>query len=102
MTRGRTRPTRGDFDLITVVVARQHMAPADAGFGPEHHAIMQRSQRPLSVAEIASQLDLPVVTIRVLLGDLLDRGLIRVRPPGPATIPSEPVFKAVLDGLRAL
>jgi hypothetical protein len=102
MTHGRTRPSRGQFDLITIVVASQQMASADAGFGPEHRAIMQRCQRPLSVAEIASQLDLPVGTIRVLLGDLLGEGLIRVRPPGPASIPPEPVFKAVLDGLRAL
>ena len=103
MTHGRTRPSRGEFDLITIVVASQRAMPADTGFGPEHRAIVRRCQRPLSVAEIASKLDLPVGTIRVLLGDLLDAQLIRVRPPGPATnIPTDDVFKAVLDGLRAL
>jgi len=103
ISHGRTRPSRGEFDLITIVVASQHAMPGDAGFGPEHRAIVRRCQRPLSVAEIASKLDLPVGTIRVLLGDLLDAQLIRVRPPGPATnLPSDDVFKAVLDGLRAL
>jgi hypothetical protein len=103
MTHGRTRPSRGDFDLITIVVAAQHKVPAEAGFGPEHRAIIRRCQRPLSVADIASYLDLPVGTVRVLLGDLLDEGLIRTRPPAPATnLPPEHVFKAVLDGLRAL
>jgi hypothetical protein len=103
MTHGRTRPSRGEFDLITIVVATQRSAPADAGLGPEHRAIMHRCQRPLSVAEIASQLDLPVGTVRVLLGDLLAESLIRSRPPGPTSnLPPEHVFKAVLDGLRAL
>jgi hypothetical protein len=103
MTHGRTRPSHGDFDLITIVVAAPQAMPADAGFGPEHRAIVQRCQRPLSVAEIASQLDLPVGTVRVLLGDLLDARLIRVRPPSTSTsLPSDHVFKAVLDGLRAL
>src|SRR5512134_4122363 len=85
MTHGRTRPSHGDFDLITIVVAAQQTMPADAGFGPEHRAIMRRCQRPFSVAEIASHLDLPVGTIRVLLGDLLDARLIRVRPPAATT-----------------
>jgi hypothetical protein len=103
ISHGRTRPSHGEFDLITIVVASQLAMPADAGFGPEHRAIVRRCQRPLSVAEIASKLDLPVGTIRVLLGDLLDAQLIRVRPPAPAThLPSDHVFKAVLDGLRAL
>jgi hypothetical protein len=60
-------------------------------------------QNPTSVAELATQLDLPVGTVRVLLGDLLDRGYIRTRSPVPgAQLPNERVFKAVLDGLRSL
>jgi hypothetical protein len=55
------------------------------------------------VAEIASHLDLPIGIVRVLLGDLLDRELIRVHHPGPTTqLPTERLFKEVIDGLRAL
>jgi hypothetical protein len=103
MTHGRTRPSHGTFDLITIIVATHPNAPTDGSFRPEHAAIIQVCQRPTSVAEIASHLDLPVGTVRVVLGDLLAEHLIRVRPPAPAAdIPSEGVFKAVLDGLRSL
>jgi hypothetical protein len=103
MTRGRTQPTRGTFDLITIVVATPD-GRSDAGdLGPEHGAVIQQCRRPTSVAEISSRLDLPVGVVRVLLGDLLERSLIRARPPQPTVhIPSAFVFKAVLDGLRSL
>jgi hypothetical protein len=48
---------------------------------PEHLAILELCVRPLSVAEISAKLRLPLVVIRVLLGDLLDEGLIAVRRP---------------------
>jgi hypothetical protein len=102
MTSGRTRAS-GDFDLISLVVATRAVAPTDIGIGPEHHAIVRLCQRPLSVAEIAAHLDLPVGIVRVLLGDLLDRELILARAPQPASqLPNERIFKAVINGLRAL
>jgi hypothetical protein len=100
---GRTRPTRGDFDLVTLVVATRSVSSADISMQPEHADIIRLCQEPLSVAELGARLDRPVGTVRVLLGDLLDRGLIRTRSPAPASsLPTERVFKAVLDGLRAL
>ncbi|HKS99983.1 MAG TPA: DUF742 domain-containing protein [Rugosimonospora sp.] len=103
MTSGRTRPSSGVFDLISLVVATRAVAPTDVGLGPEHHTIILLCQRPLSVAEIAAHLDLPVGIVRVLLGDLLERELILVRAPQPASeMPSERIFKAVINGLRAL
>jgi Protein of unknown function (DUF742) len=102
-TYGRTRPARGEFDLITLVIATRAVPVSEAGAQPELAAIVTLCQNPTSVAELATHLDLPVGTVRVLLGDLLDRGFIRTRSPEPAdNLPSERVFKAVLDGLRAL
>jgi Protein of unknown function (DUF742) len=103
MTSGRTRPSSGTFDLISLVVASRPVAATDIGLGPEHVAIIRLCHRPLSVAEVAAHLDLPIGIIRVLLGDLLDRELIFVRVPQPAgEMPSEDVFEAVINGLRAL
>lgn len=102
-TSGRTRPTRGDFDLITIVIAARGEPVGDAALQPEHTAIIRLCQNPTSVAELATHLDLPVGTVRVLLGDLLDRRLIRTRSPVSGShVPNERVFKAVLDGLRSL
>jgi hypothetical protein len=100
---GRTRPSRGTFDIVTVVVATRSGSAVDNGTQPEHAEIIRLCQDPVSVAELAARLDRPVGTVRVLLGDLLDRGLIRTRSSGPASaLPTERVFKAVLDGLRAI
>src|SRR5690349_14490518 len=84
VTAGRTRPTSGDFDLISLVVALRRAAPDDPVLAPEHHAILRLCRHVLSVAEIAAHLDLPIGIVRVLLGDLLDRELILVRTPQPA------------------
>ncbi|MCW2502744.1 MAG: hypothetical protein JWO79_1028 [Actinomycetia bacterium] len=103
MTRGRTRPSSGDFDLIALIVATQSSPAGVAGLGPEHLEIVAMCARPQSVAEISAHLDLPVGIVRVLLGDLLDGGLILVREPRRTTqLPSEPVLKAVISGLRSL
>jgi hypothetical protein len=103
MTRGRTEPTSGAFDLISLIVATGAVSGAELGLGPEHAAIVRMCGTPLSVAEIAAHLDLPVGIVRVMLGDLLDRSLIRARDPEPAAqMPRDELFEAVINGLRAL
>lgn len=101
MTRGRTQPIRGQFDLISLVVSRGP-APERSDLTPEQSEILVSCRRPLSVAEIAAALDLPVGTVRVLLGDLLDAGLIETHEPAVLDAPSEDLLEAVLAGLRAL
>ncbi len=103
VTRGRARPVTGKFDLISLVLATRATAPGEVGLGPEHLAIIRHCQRALSVAEIGARLDLPLGTVRVLLGDLLERNLIQVREPRQlTTLPDDSVFEAVINGLRAL
>jgi hypothetical protein len=105
MTRGRTRPAAGEFDLIALVVATQPELSARSALGPEHAAIMRICQRPLSVAEVSAYLDLPLGIVRVLLGDLLDKGLILASGPqaeAQSQGPSQRVLKAVINGLRSL
>ncbi|WP_084000354.1 DUF742 domain-containing protein [Actinomadura kijaniata] len=103
MTGGRIEPTRGEFDLITLVLATGPEPENSVGLGPEHLAIWRLCQQVMSVAEITGHLDLPVATVRVLLGDLLDHGLIALQEPEPeADMHDLQLYKAVIDGLRAL
>ncbi|MFJ6196534.1 DUF742 domain-containing protein [Micromonospora sp. NPDC092111] len=103
VTRGRARPVTGTFDLISLVTATRADVDQEAGLGPEHVAIVALTQRMQSVAEIAARLDLPLGTVRVLLGDLMARGLIRVQEPRePAGVTDESIFEAVINGLREL
>ncbi|GAA1537668.1 DUF742 domain-containing protein [Actinomadura kijaniata] len=104
MTRGRTRPEGGTFDLIAVVAATGKPPARRWRYGPEHRRILARCARPVPVADLAADLGLPIGVVRVMLGDLRDDGLVRV----VATIersdgrPNVGVLREVLDGLRAL
>ncbi|GAA3446045.1 DUF742 domain-containing protein [Planomonospora venezuelensis] len=103
LTRGRTEPTRGRFDLITLAVAVRSPSPGEPGVTPECHAIVRLCRQPQSVAEIAAHVNLPAGTVRVLLSDLFDHGLITLQEPHSETdMHDERMYRAVLDGLRAL
>ena len=103
MTGGRLKPIRGEFDLVSLVVATGLTPAPELGLGPEHLAIVRSCQDVQSVAEIAGKLDLPAGTVRVLLGDLLDKGFVTVQDPQPeAEMTDERMYQAVIDGLRAL
>src|SRR5687767_1994243 len=103
VTGGRTQSDHAGLDLITFVVAIAPASPMDLSAVPEHAAIVACCQRPLSVAEVAAQVDLPLGTVRVLLGDLLERGLIAAgEPQHLSDLPDEHIFQAVINGLRSL
>ncbi|WP_026403324.1 DUF742 domain-containing protein [Actinomadura rifamycini] len=103
MTSGRMEPARGKFDLITLVVASNPEPEGAVGLGPEHLAIIRLCQSVMSVAELTGHLDLPVATVRVMLGDLLDKGYVMMQEPEPeADMHDIRLYKAVIDGLRAL
>jgi hypothetical protein len=108
VTRGRTRPDAAvvDIELITVLAAEPSADPETCGdaLGEDHLALLRRCEgHPRSVAELASQTDLPVAVVRVLLGDLLDAGRIHVVPPAvPGEAPDVGVLRHVIDGLKSL
>ncbi|MFD0682973.1 DUF742 domain-containing protein [Actinomadura fibrosa] len=109
LTGGRTHYDGVEFDLVALIITADAPGPDDAHPGPqwvpepEHGMILELCRTPLSVVEIASDLELPLGVVRVLLGDLLDHSLIQVRRPAPvAQFPSERVLKEVIDGIRAL
>src|SRR5690606_24205711 len=79
LIRGRTRSSGDRFDLIAMVMATGERPPSDFVLGPEHERILRMARRAVSVADLASDLDLPLGVVRVLLGDLYDHGLISVR-----------------------
>jgi DNA-binding transcriptional ArsR family regulator len=102
LTAGRTRPPGEKLDLIDVVTAVSEPLADPRELEPEHRRLIDLCRSPATVAELASQIDLPIGVVRILLGDLREKGLVRVvRTPGHDTQP-ESVLKSVLEGLRAL
>jgi hypothetical protein len=103
VTQGRTRSPGRPLDLIALVVGA---APARADrlwLEPEHLRLLARCRQPITVADLASDLDLPVGVVRVLIGDLMNRGLVSVSAPAPAAYArDERVLRTLLDELYSL
>ncbi|MEU1619715.1 DUF742 domain-containing protein [Streptomyces sp. NPDC008238] len=109
MTRGRTsHAAEARLDLIALVIAESRSedddADVDRTLSPEHLDIVGLCrEQPMSVAELAADLDLPVGVVRVLIGDVLEAGLVHIsRPVPPAELPDAGLLRDVIDGLRAL
>ncbi|WP_043619656.1 DUF742 domain-containing protein [Nonomuraea candida] len=100
LIRGRTRSSGDAFDLVATVRA---IGDPSGALGPEQQLILRAAREPISVADLAVELDLPVGVIRVLLGDMRDHGLISVTSPSAGGSRSnERILKEVINGLRAL
>jgi hypothetical protein len=98
MTRGRTRTSRIELDLVTLVVAIPH-SPQEAGTEPEYRDILALCRLPTSIAEISAELDLPLGVVKVLVGDLIERRQVIYRS---GISPAPDVLHAVLEGIRRL
>ena len=102
VTKGRTRPAGGTFGLIDLVAASDLQPPPGARLASEHRRILDRCVHPITVVDLASDVDLPVGVVRVLLGDLSQHRMIRILPTPRGPVTSERLLRDVLDGLRAL
>jgi Protein of unknown function (DUF742) len=106
LTGGRTEPADGEvLDLIALVVASDKPAgrARSATLTPEHRRILGLCRQPAAVADIASDIALPLGVVRVLLADLIHQGQVRVLPNQPTGEPPRAeLLREVLHGLRAL
>ena len=103
-TKGRTAPASGSYvgliDVVTAVADPQ--LPADTRLSREHRRLLSHCHQPVTVVDLASDIDLPVGVVRVLLSDLRQCGALRVvaTPRGPG--PDERLLRDVLNALQAL
>lgn len=99
LTRGRTRSAVAlPMDaLLSAVPPTGVTAP----LRPELRTALALCAEPRSVAELAARLDVPLGVAAVLLGDLVDGGLVRVHHPSQ-TRPDLALMQRVLHGLHRL
>lgn len=102
MTGGRTRRNDESFDLVTILVGSGRPVPDRRRLSPEQQRLLRLCREPHTVADLASDSNLPLCVVEVLVGDLLDHGLIEVMPSAPATRHDQGLLRMVLDELRAL
>ena len=103
LTQGRTRHTGESFDLVATVVAVRAAIADPGSLAPEHMSVLQLARVPTTVADIASDVDLPLGVVRIILADLREFGLVVIRTP---VVMAERIDKhtlrEVLNGLRGL
>ncbi|MFJ4715328.1 DUF742 domain-containing protein [Streptomyces sp. NPDC088785] len=108
VTAGRTAagPEGARCDVIALVSLDDAVPTVhdDTALGPEHRSILEMCRvETRTVAELAAGAEVPVGVVRVLLGDLLDLGRVKVTAPvPPIRLPVETILREVIDGLRAL
>ena len=103
VTRGRTRSQGRQPDLVAVVVGAAPSRMDHRWLEPEHLQVLSRCRQPITVADLAADLDLPLGVVRVLIGDLTDKGLARVSTPASSEFArDEAVLRMVLDELHTL
>jgi hypothetical protein len=104
LTKGRTVPASGSYigliDVVTAVANPQ--LPPDTRLSREHRRLLSHCRRPISVVDLASDIDLPVGVVRVLLSDLSQYGALRVVAPPEGQATNDRLLKDVLDGLHTL
>jgi len=104
LTQGRTRHAGEAFDLVATVTTTGGRVADPGALAPEHISVLQLARVPTTVVDIASDVDLPLGVVRILLADLRELGLVAIQAPVPAR-PQQidrNTLREVLYGLRAL
>jgi hypothetical protein len=102
LTGGRTAMRGQRFNLLAMVVATAGSARDKRDLEPAHLLVLEQARSPAAVIDLASNLDLPVGVIRVLLSDLAQHSLIAIYDPPTAPGTDLRLLQRVLDGLRQL
>ena len=103
LTQGRTRHTGESFDLVATVMTTVPVTGDLAVLAPEHISVLQLARMPTTVADIASDLDLPLGVVRIILADLREFGLVVISTPVVlAERLDKRTLREVLHGLRGL
>ncbi len=103
LTQGRTRPAGESFDLIATVMATRVRIADPTSLAPEHVNVLALARAPTTVADIASDVDLPLGVVRIILADLRELGLVAISTPVAAAEQIDKhTLREVLNGLRGL
>lgn len=103
LTKGRTESASTvAFSLIDVVIATGELPMPGFRPSPEQRKILGVCKVPSVVIDVASEIDLPIGVVRVLLGDLIDEGLLRIAATQHKPQTDARLMRMVIDGLQSL
>ena len=102
LTGGRTRSEAADFPIETLVVTSAEGTRQIPLLSHESRRIAELCREPISVAEVAARIGVPLGVARVLVGDLSAEGVVDVHRPNGGDRTDLKLLERVLGGIRAL
>lgn len=103
VTGGRTRSGAEDLPLEALVATTPAGRAKADQLAFEKRSISELCHSPLSIAEIAAHLSIPLGVARVLVSDMSEQDLVAVHQAGAADDrPDIELLERVLNGIRAL
>lgn len=103
LTRGRTSSSFGSLELHAPIVALVTIEQLPKRSTPEDRKIVELTQTPMSLAEVAARMSTPVGVVRVLVGDLAEKRIVQARPaPDDDEHRDVKLLERLLEGIRAL
>jgi hypothetical protein len=98
VSNGRTSPGVS-LDLLSMVASTGEAPPSP--LEPDHEQALALCRKPMSVADIAARLLLPVAVTKIVVSDLVEWGAVTIQPPRPADEPTDRVvLERVLNALQ--
>ncbi|WP_436535915.1 DUF742 domain-containing protein [Actinoplanes sp. HUAS TT8] len=98
LTGGRTRPAHDGLRLETPLRAAPAALSAPLRF--EYHRVVELCRQPRSLADLSAALVAPVGVLRVIVGDLLTDGYLRIEQQ--PEVFSTDLIERIRDRIRAL
>lgn len=98
ITGGRTRHATVHLRVETLVVGTGRVPRNGLRF--EHAAILEACRQPISVAEVAARIGVPLGVAQVLVGDLAETDAVRVHEA--TTVATPALLSRMIDAVRAL
>lgn len=103
MTKGRTEVDATRVKLETLVATNTAAAQAaSTTLTYEHERVAGACNEPLSVAEIALRLSLPVGVVRVVVDDLANSGIVALSETEGSAHNDTAFLQRLIDGVRSL
>jgi hypothetical protein len=100
ITGGRTRPVDElAIEALIETTAAAHEHSANLRFEPQQVVALCRT--PVSIAEIAARISVPLGVAKVIVADLAADGLLTIHGTASAEGPSVPLLERLLDGLSS-
>jgi hypothetical protein len=101
VTQGRVRSTGHDLPMESLVTTTGEGLRSVLDIQFERRDIVLLCRRPVSIAEVAARIGVPLGTARVLVTDLTAEGFLAVHVPLSGDHPDRETLERLLSGLRS-